>query len=221
MPFLIRELRVGKPLRRRGWIIYPLYEAQKRLFEDDALGDIGCLSQKMSVLATGIGTNRPAGPSVSNSSPQPLLALAGRKLTKGQVLRMPILVPPGRTLVVPVVGHREDTGGMSSTGRAVKGTVGAVVVAAFIRYLHIFGSEGLCRRAWPSVRVIGFGGSDPLAPEEIDDLLSTLHHLKWKRVKSLGTGQEWTSIRRGLRGSAVSLGRQLIHLELTRNDIFQ
>lgn len=221
MSFLIPELRVGKPLRRRGRIIYPLFEAQQRLFEDDALADIGCLSRRMSVLATGIGKNRPAGPSVSNNSTNPLLALSGRRITKGQLLRMPILVPPGRTLAVPVVGHREDTGGMRSTGQAVKGTVGAFVVAAFIRYLHIFGSEGLCRRAWPSVRVLGFGESKPLASDEIDDLLSTLHRLKWERVKSLGMGQEWVALRSGLRGSAVSLGRQLVHLELSRNDIFQ
>ena len=95
------------------------------------------------------------------------------------------------------------------------------MVTAFIQYLHLFGSEGLCGRAWKSLRVTGVGRGEPITPEEIHDLLSTLHTSKWKRVKSLGMGQEWMTLRRGLRGSAITLGRKLVYLVMIRNDMYE
>ncbi|MHB8971084.1 MAG: hypothetical protein ACYC3X_14355 [Pirellulaceae bacterium] len=134
------------------------------------------------------------------------------------MLRTPILVPPSRTLEVPVVCHGGFIGGTNLSGDVVKAAVGVIVVTAFIQYLHLFGSVGLCCRAWKSVRVTGVGGGEPRIPEEIDDLL---HNSKWKRVKSLGMGQEWVALRRGLRASAISLGRKLVYLKMIRNDIYE
>ncbi len=220
MPFTVPELGVGKPLQRGPWIVYPLFESQMRLFDDDALGDIGVLSRRTSVFATGSRTPRPRVPFVSNNTAKPLLALPFRRIPKGQVLRTPVLVPPSRTLEVPVMCRSDFVGGSNLSGRAIKGAVGAIVVTAFIQYLHLFGSEGLCGRAWKSLRVTGVGRGEPLASEEIDDLLSNLRRLNWKRVKPLGAGQEWMTLRRELRGSAVTLGRKLVYLVLIRNDMY-
>jgi hypothetical protein len=220
MPFAVPELRVGKPLQRGPWIVYPLFESQMRLFDDDSLADIGVLSRRTAVLATKAGKSRPRVPFVSNNTAQPLLALPFRRIPKGQVLRTPVLVPPSRTLEVPVMCRSDFVGGSNLSGRAIKGAVGVIVVTAFIQYLHLFGSEGLCGRAWKSLRVTGVGRAEPLASEEMDDLLSNLPRLNWKRVKSLGMGQEWMTLRRGLRGSAVTLGRKLVYLVLIRNDMY-
>jgi hypothetical protein len=92
LPFVVPELHVGKPLQRGPWIVYPLFESQMRLFDDDALADIGVLSRKTSVLATKAGKSRPRVPFVSNNSTTPLLALPGTRIPKGQVLRTPVLV---------------------------------------------------------------------------------------------------------------------------------
>ncbi len=221
MPFLIPELRVGTPLQRGPWILYPLFEAQMRLFDDDALANIGVLSRRTSVLATKTGKSRPRVPFVSNNSTKPLLALPGRRIPKGQVLRTPVLVPPSRTLEVPIMCRSDFVGGSNLSGCSIKGAIGAIVVTAFIRYLHLFGSEGLCGRAWKSLRVTGVGRGEPITSEEAHDLLSTLHYSNWKRVKSLGMGQEWMTLRRGLRGSAVTLGRKLVYLVVIRNDIYE
>ena len=59
MPFTVPELRVGTPLQLGPWIVYPLFEAQMRLFDDDALADIGVLSRRTSVFATKAGKSRP------------------------------------------------------------------------------------------------------------------------------------------------------------------
>lgn len=221
MPFTVPELRVGTPLQRGPWIVYPLFESQMRLFDDDALADIGVLSRRTSVLATKAGKSRPRVPFVSNNAIQPLLALPGRRIPKGQVLRTPVLIPPIRTLEVPVICRSDFVGGSNLSGRAITGAVGVIVVTAFIQHLHLFGSEGLCGRAWKSLRVTGVGRGEPTTSDEVHDLLSTLHTSKWKRVKSLGMGQEWTTLRRGLRGSAVTLGRKLVYLLLIRNEMYE
>lgn len=221
MPVIVPELRIGTPLQLGPWIVHPLYEAQMRLFDDDALAEIGVLSRRTSVLATKAGKSRPRVPTVSNNSTTPLLALPGRRIPKGQVLRTPVLVPPSRTLEVPVMCRSDFVGGSNLSGRAITGAVGVVVATAFIQYLHLFGTEGLCGRAWKSLRVTGVGRGEPMTTEEIHDLLSTLRSSKWKRVKSLGMGQEWMTLRRGLRGSAVTLGRNLVYLVMVRNEMYE